>query len=411
MAADPRAELVALVEKSLRQADDAIDALIRWEIKQSLPELEQREADAAADLRAAVEALKPGQEQLAGIQAELETAEGRAAEYQARITDTQVETRVEAGRWFREWSEEITRLKEKRDQVERDNWPAQQRVNTAKEALATASKEVSDRRFNLRFPRLGFGTMTGAYAFYRQDQGRVIPLLIKGDRADPEWPVSFAWLRTLIESMGWRLVEDDRPMRDMFDSWYNRAHQDVEPAPSGAEVIRGQQLAEEMATANLGGGHEPARPTVGQQGPSRAEYLQEAGPGCEHRRQVGRVNVQIYALVDPSTDAPVYIGSTILDTGKRLQKGYPRNPGVSEWHEWLSRTTPEIRVLDEVQPEHRYVAERAYIRAVAMTNPLLNQIHNGFTRSPEARAKISRSVRAYWQQRRNLPPGTGPGES
>jgi hypothetical protein len=120
------------------------------------------------------------------------------------------------------------------------------------------------------------------------------------------------------------------------------------------------------------------------------------------------MNVQIYALVDPTTDAPVYIGSTILDTGKRLQKGYPRNPGVSEW---LSRTTPEIRVLDEVQPEDRYVAERCYIRAVAMTNPLLNMIHNGFTRSPEVRAKISRSVRAYWQQRRYLPPGTGPGES
>jgi hypothetical protein len=120
------------------------------------------------------------------------------------------------------------------------------------------------------------------------------------------------------------------------------------------------------------------------------------------------MNVHIYALVDPSTDAPVYIGSTILDTGKRVRKGYPRNREVSAW---LARTTPEIRVLDEVQPEHRYVAERAYIRAVAMTNPLLNMIHNGFTRSPEVREKISRSVRKYWEQRRSLPPGTGPGES
>lgn len=134
----------------------------------------------------------------------------------------------------------------------------------------------------------------------------------------------------------------------------------------------------------------------------------------------------IYALLDPGTREPRYVGHS-ADPARRLKEHWRRrdyaptvkdNPRFSEWLCSLDGP-PCLRVIQEVPYEDRFAAEEFYTKALrsAPGVDLLNICAGaetadqtrvkrrarmlGSKASAEARAKISAGVRAYFAQ---LPP-------
>lgn len=94
-------------------------------------------------------------------------------------------------------------------------------------------------------------------------------------------------------------------------------------------------------------------------------------------------DVAIYALVDPRTGAPRYIGATQNPEDRLASHIYEaRNgPPSNRKEEWICGLTqsggePEMRVLERVPEEHRRSREREVIRlfSKAMPESLLNEV-------------------------------------
>jgi hypothetical protein len=109
------------------------------------------------------------------------------------------------------------------------------------------------------------------------------------------------------------------------------------------------------------------------------------------------VNVKIYALVDPDTETPVYVGSSI-DTSRRIREGYGFNPPLADW---LASTTPEVRVLEVVDVSERQASERAWVKATGQYHVLFNKLWNGYKHSEATRRKMSAGVKRARARRKN----------
>ncbi len=200
---DTSEEHLADLAKAMAGEDRAIRQLIVDELAEAMPALEHAEEEAAAALREACTALGKPEQLLAELDEEIGRVTGQAAEWQAKLSSLKTEDRVEARVRFQAWSDELDKLKEKRDQAERDLQPYYDARNKASGDLELVQGALRGLVFAMLTPyesRVGQGTR--AYVAYRQP--RLSYVLLAGDRDHPEWECAIAQLEEMCLRSAYR---------------------------------------------------------------------------------------------------------------------------------------------------------------------------------------------------------------
>ena len=189
--ADLAEEHLADLAKAMAALEKAAMQLIVDELAEALPALERAEEDAAAALREACAALGKPEQLRADLDEEIGRVTGQCADWQAKLSSLAVEDRVEARVRFQAWSDELGKLKEKRDQAERDLQPyydARNKASADLELVQGATRGLFYAMLNPYESKVGQGTK--AYVAYRMP--RLAFVLLSGDPGHPEWDCAIA---------------------------------------------------------------------------------------------------------------------------------------------------------------------------------------------------------------------------
>ena len=246
-------ELLGQLAQARADADAAVMCLIYLELGEVLTALDAREDQAAAALREASDALTAPQAAVDAIAAEIVKAEGRAAEWLAKLDpDKPADERAQARIHFAEWDADITRLCQKRDWAEAEMQPLVERRDHARKVLAdlqAAKQGVIRAQLN------PFGSpvaqATQAYIGYRMPYLNLI--LIANDRESPEWETAIAELEECCLRSAYRtdhlIGHAEQQARAMTSAMADVSTSPPPPAPSAVEL--GKQLEVEMENRRL----------------------------------------------------------------------------------------------------------------------------------------------------------------
>lgn len=277
---------------AMTYVEKAVEDLIADELRDGLPGLEAAEATAAAGLQAAAEALSEPQHALDAVEKEIQAAEAKAAEFQAKMDDDVLETRVESRRWHSEWSEEISRLRKKRDFAQEQMQPLLLVRDEAKKVLHDATFALKLREANIDFPLLADGGYTGAFEFFYANMGHLIPVLIHGED-NPLYDRALQWLDHFCERTGYRtegrISEKSDMLRKFWDDYYSK-HQHPDPVPDGMEDIRLLQV--DAMNQQFQRDQLAPRPAKGQDGPSQPPEWRQVDRAGSYSRTVDRITGQ-----------------------------------------------------------------------------------------------------------------------
>ncbi len=226
------AELQAAEERAVKQC-------IVDELAEAMPALQAAADQAEAAIREACTALGEPEKRLADLEAEIEDATGRAAEWQGKLSSLKAEDRVEARVRFQAWNEELDRLREKRDQAERDLQPYYQARSKAEADLELAQGAQRGLAWTIVRPyESPVAQGTKAYLAFRAP--RLSFVLLAGDRAHPEWDAAVAQLDQDATAAGFRLdrsPDAEREARAMTAEMSDAASTPFAPSPSGQDVM------------------------------------------------------------------------------------------------------------------------------------------------------------------------------
>ena len=139
------------------------------------------------------------------MDAAISAAEGKCVEWSQQLADADPDTRARARTHFTEWSAEIDSLRAARDEAERGYRPLmEEREQRSKDLRAIqGGKRVLAAGMLDPFGELG--QQTRAYEAFRQLH--LNHVLLRNDRADPEWDMALAELRELCLRSGYRTTD------------------------------------------------------------------------------------------------------------------------------------------------------------------------------------------------------------
>lgn len=93
------------------------------------------------------------------------------------------------------------------------------------------------------------------------------------------------------------------------------------------------------------------------------------------------MNVNIYALIDPRTHMPVYVGATRRELSKRLREhiAYPSSPKMKKLIKKLKSSNLRLGVelIESTSPETAWEREIYWMDEYAKKYHILNDMHNG----------------------------------
>lgn len=232
--------------EAMLAARKAEDENIRWlvskELEKFLPEYVEAEEQAAEKVQACYAALRDPESDLAAIDRQLGEVEGQCVSWEAKLTDSAAEMRVEAHSRFTAWDNELRMLNQDREKL------LLEVVDPLRDAYASARAElnhaVNERlavEMNIRdFPYWGLGHKTDAYQVWRANAGHLIPVLMAGDERVPEWLAAFDWMDILCIRSGYRsegriptLAEETK----LAVENYLAASSSTQQAPSMGEIM------------------------------------------------------------------------------------------------------------------------------------------------------------------------------
>ena len=249
---DPGDDLVSLYARLEAVADKAIKQAIVDELAFSLSGASRAVEAADAAHREACAALGKPEQLLAGLDEEIGRVTGRCAEWQAKLSSLTAEDRVEARVRFAAWSDELDKLKEKRDQAERDLQPYYDVRNNAAADLELAEGarlSVASAMSKPYESRVAQGTR--AYITLRQP--RLTYVLLAGDPSHAEWEPAISQLEEMCLRSAYRtdhLIGNAEAMaRAMTAEMADAASTPFAPSPNAADVMAADmvKLANETA--------------------------------------------------------------------------------------------------------------------------------------------------------------------
>jgi hypothetical protein len=231
--------------EEMQSARMAEDKHIRWlvskELEKYLPEYIEAEEQAAELVRVSYEALQSPESDLAAIDKQVGEVEGACISWEAKLTDSAAEMRVEAHRRFTDWNHELRLLNQDRDKLLLDEVePLRAAYAEARAKLAHATSEREAIELNISdCPYWGNGHLTDAYQVWRADAGHLVPVLLRGEEGVPEWDAAFAWMDRLCARSGYR-TEGRIPTRAEETKRaienYLAADSSVQPAPNAMDL-------------------------------------------------------------------------------------------------------------------------------------------------------------------------------
>lgn len=231
---------------ALREAAQQQMALIIADLIELLPQRE-RECDEAKERLAEAEfALAGPQERVTLVKAELAECAGCIAECEHNFDADDMETRVSARKWHREYVDEHARITARVASAEGDLQPLYAVRNEAQTLYDGARVLVASMQAAMLDPfNHPLGQAVPAYMSARQLSGMLVPVLASGDRDHPEWGRGIMLLKFLCLRSGYR-TEDDDWLPDgnwRLPEWYPDAYtQDPPPAPSAREAMAADVL-------------------------------------------------------------------------------------------------------------------------------------------------------------------------
>jgi hypothetical protein len=232
-------EHLADLARAMAAEEKAIKQLIVDELAEALPALERAEEDAAAVVRETCTALGMPEKQLADLDAEIERVTGKAAGWQERLSALRTEDRVEARVRFAAWSDELDKLKEKRDQAERDLQPYYDARNKATADLGLVQGAKRGLCYAMLTPyESPVGQGTRAYVGFRSP--RLAYVLLAGDQAHPEWECAIAQLEEMCLRSAYRtdhLPSNAEQAARAITAEMADASSYVPPAPNAQEIL------------------------------------------------------------------------------------------------------------------------------------------------------------------------------
>lgn len=93
------------------------------------------------------------------------------------------------------------------------------------------------------------------------------------------------------------------------------------------------------------------------------------------------MSVSIYALIDPRTRKPVYVGATRRTLSQRLYEHLyqPSNPRMARFIDELKaqELKPTVKLIERVSHENAWERELYWMAKYAKRHDLLNDMHNG----------------------------------
>ena len=237
---------------AIAATDRAIMQLIVNELAEAMPALDAAEDQAAAALREALTALGKPQSLLAGFDAEIDRVTGQCAEWQGRLSSLLVEDRVEARVRFQAWNDELDKLKEQRDQAERDLEPYRAAMNKARGDLELVQGAKRGLAWAMVTPyESPVGQGTKAYVSYRMP--RLAYVLLAGDPSHREWEPAISQLEEMCLRSAYRTdhlpSNAEQMARAMTAAMPDAASAPFAPSPNAQEVMAADmvKLANEVA--------------------------------------------------------------------------------------------------------------------------------------------------------------------
>lgn len=273
--------LVSLQARLDATEDHFIQQAIVDELTLSLRAATRRVQDADAAHREACAALGKPEQVLAELDEEIERVTGQAAEWGGKLSSLRTEDRVEARVRFQAWNDELDKLKEKRDQAERDLQPYFDARNKAEADLEQAKGAELSLGYAMVTPyesRVAQGTR--AYITLRQP--RLGYVLLAGDQSHREWEPAVAQLEEWCLSSAFRtdhLVGNAEAMAAAMTAEMADASDVVAPAPSAQEVMAADayKVQNELMPPSRIDDYRGARPPVPRTAPVR-DYMEYRSP-------------------------------------------------------------------------------------------------------------------------------------
>lgn len=241
---DRAAELFRLESEQL----EIIKSMIRDELAERIPALEEAEAKAAEEYRAALAEAESPQKALADIDAEIEDCRGVLRDWEVSFHSRVLDERIAARGQLGHWNAELSDLEDRRAKAEAELQPCEEKIRTARAKLAAAENDRKLMEFNLSTPFAGFGQKTSAYQ-YRALFGNLLTQVLLTEEAglSVEWNKATELMDTICLTSGYRtdhLTEDAARMADLqkarFDEFTSRARDNsVSPASfeAGASAV------------------------------------------------------------------------------------------------------------------------------------------------------------------------------
>ena len=267
--------------EAMLAAREAEDAHIRWlvsdELKKYLPEYIAAETEAAEKVQACYLSLRSPESDLDLLEKEIGKAEGACIEWEAKLTNTVTELRVEAHRRWSDWDHELRMLYADREAQLKIVEPLRDAHAQARAELAHATLERETAEMNIiMFPFLGNGHKTASYQAWYADGGWLIPVLLSGNETHMEWLAAFEWLDRICIVSGYRsegrIPTNAEDVKRAFEN-YAAANYSPQSAP-GMTDIMGQTQASVKSMQPVPSDHWEFAPQVNpnrvQPDPSRA---------------------------------------------------------------------------------------------------------------------------------------------
>jgi hypothetical protein len=222
---------------AIAKIEDLTSELVAAELRELVPLWDRNVRSMAYRAKEAEHALQPGIDELAAVDAEIERVKATAGMYEARISDTSAEMRVEA-RWRHEqYLEELDRLDDKRTQISNDLGELKAVSNSAlKDAKDAVMSRLSLEAAIADPLSSQLGQATHAYGQFRQ--GELWRVIIGENDTHPEWDAAVEQVRILASAAGFELkpTDDGARAKRMMDDYKSENLTD-EPAPTGQDVI------------------------------------------------------------------------------------------------------------------------------------------------------------------------------
>ena len=212
--------------------------LIIEELSEASPALQSANESAEKALAEAESALELPLAEIASVDEDIGRAQARLAEYSAQRDDRDIEVRVDARVKADLYSDELSKLQDKRRQMSEQMDAV---FYAVRNKAASDLDLVKNARMGLAAGMMNpFGSAaaqgTESYISYRQPF--INQVIIAGDENHPEWGLAVDIVKLLAQMAG--LCADDFPTRaemNGYQNFWDSVRANPEPVPSGAEVI------------------------------------------------------------------------------------------------------------------------------------------------------------------------------